>query len=157
MVGPPQVNGWTDPFKQGLGLPNGQALFNAGGMASNAAPPQVNINPGADRVGQGGFKINVTRTASSDPVQNIINDIQNPLGNTNLNIGPQAPAAPTQQQQASQSIADQAEQWMGALQNRMTAPSNPAMIYRPTIGANRMPNPAMLYGSPLAIGGNSGW
>ena len=41
-----------------------------------------------------GMNFSVSRTASSDPVQNIINDISNPLNSTNINF------TPAQQQQA---------------------------------------------------------
>ncbi len=45
--------------------------------------------------GSGSLRFSVTRTASSDPVQNILNDIGNPLGGVNLSLGGQgAPQAP---------------------------------------------------------------
>ena len=104
MVGPPQIGGGLSAMTQGLGLPNGQAAFNLAGVQGDAAPPQVQMgsfNPGPNTVGNGGFKVNITRTASSNPVQNIINDMQNPLGGTTIGLQQQAPPPPPPQLDAA--------------------------------------------------------
>ena len=95
MVGPQQISNTVPKMGMGLGLPNGQAVFNLAGRQNTAPAPEVNLPQGMPG---GGFKINITRTASSDPVQNIINDITNPLGGSKVDIGPQAQAQPPQPQ-----------------------------------------------------------
>lgn len=102
MMGPPQIGGSVPQMAQGLGLPNGQAVFNLSGFKNTAPAPEVAI-PSFAAPGSS-FKLNITRTASSDPVQNIINDIVNPLGGSKIDMAP----APAPQQQPSLLSMDQA-------------------------------------------------
>lgn len=89
LFGPPMLGAVTPQNNEGLGIPNGQASFNLPRTAANLGLEGINaMAPG--------LKFSISRTASSDPVQNIINDMQNPLGGTNIGMQPTAmkPAAP---------------------------------------------------------------
>lgn len=68
LYGPQSLGLFTPQNGEGLGLPGGQTSFNL--PRSGAPTPSMNFS--------------ISRTASSDPVQNIINDIQNPLGGLNV-------------------------------------------------------------------------
>lgn len=76
---------------EGLGVPWGQAMFNLPryqmpgstlNVGGQVPMPQGQMQPTE-------MNFSITRTASSDPVANIIKDIQNPLGGTNVNFGQQ--------------------------------------------------------------------
>lgn len=100
---PNQMAGSTPKNSEGLGVPWGQAMFNlpryqmpgsninfGGGfnmgsdMQAGPNTSQMGMAPGANI---GNVRFSLTRQASSDPVQNIIQDIQNPLGGTSINFG----------------------------------------------------------------------
>ncbi len=82
MFGPTMQSSITPQNNEGLGLPGGQAIFN---LPRTGNVPGTTVNFPSGQVG--GLKFSVTRTASSDPVQNIINDISNPLSGANIDIG----------------------------------------------------------------------
>ncbi len=93
---PGGISTMTPRNDEGLRMPNGQAVFNLPRMppapGTNVNFP-TNVPMGGGSFGMPNLKMSITRTASSDPVQNIINDIQNPLNSTNVNFEPaQAPA-----------------------------------------------------------------
>lgn len=123
----------TPQNSEGLGLPDGSAIFNL----PSYQPAGTEFNYNGQITGTPGFNLSITRTASSDPVQNIINDYNNPLSGT-LTMSPQAPAAPKPQPML-QSVPG----WGGAY--------NPSRSALANIGNSQMdPN----YRSPLAdIGG----
>ena len=91
---PGGISTMTPRNNEGLRMPNGQAMFN---LPSMSPAPGTNVNfptnvPVGGGFGMPSLKMSITRTASSDPVQNIINDIQNPLNSTNVDLKPaQAP------------------------------------------------------------------
>jgi len=97
---PNQMNASTPQNAEGLGVPWGKAMFNlpryqmpgstvnfgggfglSGDMAGAPSQSQTGMAPGANI---GNVRFSLSRQASSDPVQNIINDIQNPLGGMSL-------------------------------------------------------------------------
>ena len=97
---PNQMNASTPQNAEGLGVPWGKAMFNlpryqmpgstvnfgggfglSGDMAGAPGQSQTGMAPGAN---VGNVRFSLSRQASSDPVQNIINDIQNPLGGMSL-------------------------------------------------------------------------
>jgi len=98
---------------EGLGMPWGEAMFNL----PRYQMPGTNVNfdggfnlsgdmqkEGVDQTGMapganiGNVRFSLKREASSDPVKNIINDIQNPLGGVNLSFeGDAAPQPPLPQ------------------------------------------------------------
>lgn len=96
MFGPQMGNASTPQNNEGLGLPGGQAIFN---LPRTGNVPGTTVNfPSGQVGGQGGspgLKFSITRTASSDPVQNIINDISNPMSGANIDIA-QTGATPAQ-------------------------------------------------------------
>lgn len=93
LYGPQTLGLFTPQSGEGLGLPNGQVSFN---LPRTSPAPGTSVNfPGGQVPG---FSFSVTRTASSDPVKNIINDIQNPLNSTNINF------KPAQQQEQAQNL-----------------------------------------------------
>src|SRR3990167_1258251 len=110
---PNQLGSSTPQNNMGLGMPWGQAMFNlprfqmpgssinfGGGFGLNGdmnreGPNQMGMAPGGGQANIGNVRFSLTRQASSDPVQNIINDIQNPLGGMNLNFS--GGGAPQQQ------------------------------------------------------------
>lgn len=81
LFGPPMLGAVTPQNNEGLGLPNGQAMFNLPRTSAAMNLGLEGINAMAPSL-----KFSIQRTASTDPVQNIINDMQNPLGG--INIGP---------------------------------------------------------------------
>ena len=102
---PNQIGSMTPQNNEGLGVPWGRAMFNlpryqmpgsdinfTGGFNSPLGQSQLGMQPGG--VGASNVRFSLTRQASSDPVKNIINDIQNPLGGMSLNFdsGQGAPA-----------------------------------------------------------------
>jgi len=85
--GPSSLGTFTSQNTEGLGFPNRQVMFNlprfqAPGMTFNAGG---NFSGGGG--GVGGLKFSITRQASSDAVQNILNDVINPLSGSEINIG----------------------------------------------------------------------
>lgn len=106
---PNQMPGFTPQNSQGLGMPGGQAMFNL---------PRFQM-PGTDVNFSGtqpsGMSFSITRQASSDPIANIIGDIQNPLGGSAINIGgpsgaampglPQAPGSNLKQKMTTPTLA----------------------------------------------------
>lgn len=78
----------TPQNSEGLGLPDGSAIFNL----PSFQPAGTDFNYNGNITGTPGFNLSITRTASSDPVQNIINDYNNPLSGE-LTMTSQAPAA----------------------------------------------------------------
>lgn len=109
---PNQMGSFTPQNNEGLATPWGQAMFNlprfqmpgstvnfgggfnlGGDMSSPMGQPQTGMAPGAN---VGNVRFSLSRQASSDPVQNVINDIQNPLGGMSLGFsnGNAAPAQP---------------------------------------------------------------
>ncbi len=106
--GPQSLGFFTPQNNEGLGLPGGQAVFN---LPRTGNVPGTSVNFPSGQVGGGGqMNLSITRTASSDPVQNIINDISNPLSGANINLTPSQ--APKQQQS-------------GGFTAAATPPSNP--------------------------------
>jgi hypothetical protein len=107
---PGQKDSMTPQNNEGLAVPWGQAMFSLprsqmpgttvgfnGGFGLDMTG-DMQTAPGQSQTGMapqpvGGVRFSLTRQASSDPVQNIINDIQNPLGGANLQFGGNAPAA----------------------------------------------------------------
>lgn len=110
---PGQKDSMTPQNNEGLAVPWGQAMFSLprsqmpgttvgfnGGFGLDMTG-DMQTAPGQSQTGMapqpvGGVRFSLTRQASSDPVQNIINDIQNPLGGANLQFGGGGapPAAP---------------------------------------------------------------
>ena len=82
-----QMSLGMDRQNEGLGVPWGQAMFN---LPRYQMPGSTMNFNGQIPMQQPGVNFTITRTASSDPVKNIINDMQNPLGGMNVNMGPQA-------------------------------------------------------------------
>ena len=99
---PNQLGSSTPKNNEGLAMPWGQAMFNlpryqmpgsqvnfgggfnlSGDMQGAPGQSQMGMQPGAN-IGNVRFSLN--RQASSDPVQNIINDVQNPLSGMSLNF-----------------------------------------------------------------------
>ncbi len=97
---PNQINAKVPQNAEGLGVPWGRAMFNlprfqmpgstvnfgggfglSGDMGSPLGQSQLGMQPGANI---GNVRFSLSRQASSDPVQNAINDIQNPLGGMSL-------------------------------------------------------------------------
>lgn len=112
---------FTPQNNQGLGVPWGQAMFNLPRFQMPGSQIGFNGNFGMSQGGvgnpqvpMGGVNFSLTRQASSDPVQNIINDIGNPLSGMSANFG-QA------QQQASQSPLKQT-MMNGLMQDRPWTP-----------------------------------
>jgi hypothetical protein len=91
LYGPQSLGMFTPQNNEGLGLPGGQVSFN---LPRTAPAPGTTVNMPQGMPAGGGMNFSVSRTASSDPVQNIINDIQNPLNSTNINFTPQAAPKP---------------------------------------------------------------
>jgi hypothetical protein len=102
---PNQLNSLTPQNNEGLGVGGGQAMFNLPrfqmpgstiGFGGSFGPGQQQAQPGGvpGSASVGNVRFSISRQASSDPVQNIINDIQNPMGGMNINFGQggQAPA-----------------------------------------------------------------
>lgn len=79
---PNQLPSFTPQNNEGLRMPGNQAMFNL----PRFQMPGTTVNFGG-MMPAGNMSFSITRQASSDPVQNIINDIQNPLGNTNISFG----------------------------------------------------------------------
>ena len=90
---PNQMGSFTPQNAEGLGVPWGKAMFNlpryqmpgssinfGGGFGPNQGGGGGGVQP------TGGVKFSISRTASSDPVENIVNDVQNPLGGTNVDF-----------------------------------------------------------------------
>jgi hypothetical protein len=94
------MGSFTPQNAEGLGVPWGKAMFNlpryqmpgstvgfgggfglSGDMQGAPGQSQMGMQPGANI---GNVRFSMTRQASSDPVQNIINDVQNPLGGMKL-------------------------------------------------------------------------
>mgnify|MGYP001613074502 CR=1 FL=1 len=102
LYGPQSLGTFVPQGGEGLGLPGGGVSFN---LPRTAPAPGTSVNmPGGMVGGQGGapsLKMSITRTASSDPVQNIINDIINPLNSTNVDLSP--PDAQAQKPQSGMS------------------------------------------------------
>ena len=97
---PNQMNSFTPQNNEGLGVPWGRALFNLPryqmpgsqmnfgggfGFGGREGPNQMGMQGGAG-VAPVGVNFSISRQASSDPVKNIINDIQNPLGGMTANF-----------------------------------------------------------------------
>ncbi len=85
----------TPQNTEGLGVPWGRAMFNLPRYQMPGTNVNYNGNFGMGGGGEGGapqpiggVHFTITRQASSDPVQNIISDIQNPLGGANINFSP---------------------------------------------------------------------
>ena len=74
-------------------MPGSEVNF-TGGFSNPLGQSQLGMQPGGG-VGASNVRFSMTRQASSDPVKNIINDIQNPLGGMKLNFdsGQAAPAS----------------------------------------------------------------
>lgn len=84
LYGPQTLGLFTPQNNEGLGLPGGQVSFN---LPRTSPAPGTNVNfPQNMPTGYPGVSMSITRTASSDPVKNIIADIQNPLNSTNVNF-----------------------------------------------------------------------
>ena len=125
---PNQMNASTPQNAEGFGVPWGKAMFNLpryqmpgtnvnfgggfnlSGDMNREGPNQMGMAPGAN-IGNVRFSLN--RQASSDPVQNIINDIQNPLGGMSLGF---TGGGGTGQGQGTSKAQP------GGLKNRMTPP-----------------------------------
>ena len=95
---PNQMNSFTPQNNEGLGMPWNQAMFNLPrfqmpgsqinfgggfGFGGREGPNQMGMASGVQPVG---VNFSINRQASSDPVKNIINDIQNPLGGMTANF-----------------------------------------------------------------------
>ena len=86
-LGMPQGN-------EGLGVPWGRAMFNLPHYQTPGSTLNFGGNFGAPQtqsLSPTGVDFSITRTASSDPVKNVIGDMQNPLGGMNVNFQPAAP------------------------------------------------------------------
>lgn len=68
---PNQMPAMTGKNQEGLGVGGGQTMFNL---------PRFQM-PGSS------VNFSISRTASSDPIKNIISDISNPLGGTSISVG----------------------------------------------------------------------
>jgi len=75
-------------MSEGLGLPGGQALFNLPSSFTPGQTSDINLE-GFPQGTQA--NINVRRTASSDPIKNILGDLANPLSGTAVNFSPGVP------------------------------------------------------------------
>ena len=89
-----QMSLGMDRQNEGLGVPWGQAMFN---LPRYQMPGSTMNFNGQIPMQQPGVNFTITRTASSDPVRNIMEDFQNPLGGMTVNMGPQQ-AQPQPQQ-----------------------------------------------------------
>ena len=122
---PNQIPAFTQQNAEGLGVPWGKAMFNLpryqmpgstvnfgggfnlmGDMAGAPGQSQMGMQPGAN-IGNVRFSLN--RQASSDPVQNIINDVQNPLGGMQLGFSGGGGAAQGQGGALKQRMAGQGQ------------------------------------------------
>ena len=91
---PNQMGLSTSQNAQGFGMPGGRAMFNLprfqmpGTTANFGGGFGLSSQNGGQNGGiqPAGVRFSISRQASSDPVTNIINDIGNPLGGTNVNF-----------------------------------------------------------------------
>lgn len=99
---PNQMPGFTPKNTEGLMMPNNQVMFNLPRFQMPGTQANFAGNFGPQGAGAGwaqptSVNFSISRTASSDPVQNIINDIGNPLGGMTANFGQGGPQQPQQQ------------------------------------------------------------
>ena len=99
---PNQMNSSTPQNNEGLGVPWGNAMFNLPRYQMPGTQANFGGGFGMDQqqgggggvMPVGGVHFSINRQASSDPVQNIINDIGNPLGGMTANFGNAPATAP---------------------------------------------------------------
>ena len=120
---PNQMNSFTPQNNEGLGVPWNRAMF----TLPRYQMPGSNINfgggfgfggrEGSNQMGMAsgvqpiGVNFSINRQASSDPVKNIINDIQNPLGGMTTNFtGSGGQQSPLKNRMVGGDV-QQSEQW----------------------------------------------